>query len=105
MIQTSTSQDKGLKLQKGTHIWVNLITTSLFSRTLESWFILGKSSPFMAQQFRLVNYCNLPRNIVVIKTVDVCRFVHVVIFHTGLEKTSGRRGQTSKGLKHIFFTM
>ena len=26
-------------------IWVNLITTSLVSRTLESWFILGKSSP------------------------------------------------------------
>ena len=41
MIQTSTSQDKGLKLQKGTHIWVNLITTSLFSRTLESWFSKG----------------------------------------------------------------
>jgi len=33
---------------------------SLFSRSLESWFILGKSSPFMAQLFRLVNY-NLPR--------------------------------------------
>ena len=26
-------------------IWVNLITTSLFSLTLESWFISGKSSP------------------------------------------------------------
>ena len=25
----------------------------------ESWFILGKSSPFMAQQFRLVKYYNL----------------------------------------------
>ena len=29
---------------------------ALFSRTLESWFISGKSSPFMAQQFRLVKY-------------------------------------------------
>ena len=25
---------------------------SLFSRSLESWFMLGKSSPFMAQEFR-----------------------------------------------------
>ena len=34
---------------------------TLFSRTLESWFILGKSSPCEAQQFRLVKYDNLPR--------------------------------------------
>ena len=27
-----------------------------------SGFILGKSYPFMAQEFRLVNYYNLPRN-------------------------------------------
>ena len=32
---------------------------SLFSRTLESWWMLGKSSPFMAARFRLVNYDNL----------------------------------------------
>ena len=30
------------------NFWVNEITTSLFSRTLESWLMLGKSSPFMA---------------------------------------------------------
>ena len=34
---------------------------SLFSWTLESWLILGKSSPFMAARFRLVKYYNLPR--------------------------------------------
>jgi len=28
------------------------------------WFILGTSSPFMAQQFRLVKYYNLPRYMV-----------------------------------------
>ena len=39
-----------------TYIWVNFITTSLFSRSLESWLGFGKSSPFMAQQFRLVKY-------------------------------------------------
>ena len=38
------------------------ITTSLFSRSRESWFILGKSSPFMAQQFRLVKCYHLPSN-------------------------------------------
>ena len=27
----------------------------------KSWFILGKSSPFMAASFRLVKYYNLPR--------------------------------------------
>ena len=27
------------------HISGKIITTSLFSRTLETWFILGKSSP------------------------------------------------------------
>ena len=42
--------------------WVNFITTrTLFDRTLESWLDCGKSSPAMAQEFRLVNYCNLPR--------------------------------------------
>ena len=25
------------------------------------WFILGKSSPFMAELFSLAKYCNLPR--------------------------------------------
>jgi hypothetical protein len=30
--------------------WVNFITTSLFSRALESW--LGKSSPELAARFR-----------------------------------------------------
>ena len=34
---------------------------TLSSRTLESWFILGKSSPSMAELFRLVKYYNLPR--------------------------------------------
>ena len=37
---------------------------TLFSRALESWFILGKSSPFMAARFRLVTYYNLPRSLV-----------------------------------------
>ena len=41
-------------------IWVNFITTSLFSRSLESW-VYGKSSPAMVELFRLVNHYNLPR--------------------------------------------
>ena len=48
--------------QVKTSNWVNFITTSLFSRALESWFILGESSPFMAELFRLVKYYNLPRS-------------------------------------------
>ena len=39
---------------KPKYIWVNFITTSLFSRTLESWLLKG-NHPQMAQQFRLVN--------------------------------------------------
>ena len=43
-------------------LWGNLITTEACSpEPRESWFSLGKSSPFMAQRFRLVNYCHLPR--------------------------------------------
>ena len=30
---------------------------------VSSWFILGKWTPFMAQQFRLVKFCHLPHNI------------------------------------------
>ena len=38
---------------------------ALFSRALGIiWFILGKSSPFMAKLFRLVNYYNLSRYMV-----------------------------------------
>ena len=46
-----------------TTIWVDLITTSRVSRTGNDWLTLGKWSPFMAQQFRLVtvNYASLPR--------------------------------------------
>ena len=43
-----------------TYVWVNYKDRTLFSRSLESWFMLGKSSPFMAELFRLVNiiiYC------------------------------------------------
>ena len=29
--------------------------------TLKSWLDCGKSSPFMAARFRVVNYYNLPR--------------------------------------------
>ena len=29
----------------------------------KSWLICGKSSPFMAELFRLVNYYNLPRKL------------------------------------------
>ena len=36
-----------------------IITTSLFSRSLESWLRFGKSSQ-VAQHFRLVKYYNLP---------------------------------------------
>ena len=41
------------------YIWANYNDQTLFSRTLESWWILGKSSPFMAQQFRWVKYSGL----------------------------------------------
>ena len=38
------------------HFWVNLITTSLFSRTLESWSIRGMIPTYMVQHFRLVKH-------------------------------------------------
>ena len=43
------------------YIWVNFITTSHRDRALESWLVCGKSSPAMAELFRLVNYYNLLR--------------------------------------------
>ena len=47
-------------------IWVNLITTSLVSLTI---IIVSKGNdPQMAQQFRLVNYYNLPRSNIDIQT-------------------------------------
>ena len=42
-------------------IWVNLITTSLFSLT--GIMVHKGNHPQMAQQFRLVKYYNLPRSI------------------------------------------
>ena len=44
------------------YIWVDYN-----DRTLELWLICGKSSPFMAELFRLVNYYNLPRYIVILE--------------------------------------
>ena len=41
-------------------IWVNLITTSLFSRTLRMMVSKG-NHPQMAEPFRLVKYYNWPR--------------------------------------------
>ena len=38
-----------------------IITTSLRPSPGNHWFILGKSSPLMAELFRLVNYSNSPR--------------------------------------------
>ena len=32
-------------------------------RTLELWFILGKSSPFMAELFKLVKHYDLPSSV------------------------------------------
>jgi hypothetical protein len=43
-------------------IWVNYITPSLFSLTGNHGLFLG-NHPQMAQQFRLVKYYNLPRNV------------------------------------------
>ena len=43
-----------------TYIWVNSNDRTLWSRSLESWFMLGKSSPFMAELFRLVNIIIYP---------------------------------------------
>ena len=40
---------------------VNFSTTSLFDRALGIMFFDGKSSPLMAELFRVVKYCNLPR--------------------------------------------
>ena len=45
------------------HFWVNLITTSLISRTLESWLVRGTSSPCEAL-FGVSIYDNLPRMMV-----------------------------------------
>ena len=41
-------------------IWVNYNDLTVLPHW-KSWFISGKSSPFMAARFRLVNYYNLPR--------------------------------------------
>ena len=49
---------------------VNFITTSLFSRTLESWFILGKCYPQMTENFRLMKCYNLPRYM-------ICLYVYI----------------------------
>ena len=43
-----------------TYVWVNYNNRTLFSRSLESWFMSGKSSPFMAELFRLVNIIIYP---------------------------------------------
>ena len=44
---------------------IRLNDLTLFSRSLESWLILGRSSPFMAQHFRWVDFDNLPRSMMV----------------------------------------
>ena len=41
--------------------WVNFITTRRDRAPQMMVNGFGKSSPFMAELFRLVNYCNLPR--------------------------------------------
>ena len=41
--------------------WVNLITTSRRSPSLEMVVFIRKSSPFMAELCRFVKYSNLPR--------------------------------------------
>ena len=51
----------GVWLRHGPLVWINFITTSLFSRALESWFISGKWYPQMAELFRFVKYYYLPR--------------------------------------------
>ena len=54
-------EEPGIQNQKQephTKMW-GIITTSLFSRSLESWLRFGKSSQ-VAQHFRLVKYYNLP---------------------------------------------
>ena len=58
---------------------------TLSSRTLESWFILGKSSP--AELFRLVKYYHLPRYMVPIVTIDgyiygiYCIYIWYIYIH------------------------
>ena len=51
--------------EKITIIWVHAMVRPKpvrpSSRPGSSWFILGESSPFVAQQFRLLKYDNLPR--------------------------------------------
>ena len=39
--------------------WVNY--NDLTTTSLEMMVCIGKSFPFMAEKFRLVNYCDLPR--------------------------------------------
>ena len=42
------------------YLWVNYNELTVLPHW-KSWFIYWESSPFMAELFRLVNYCNLPR--------------------------------------------
>ena len=54
-----TSNDFATDVHPG-WIWINLITTSLFSRALGIMVSIG-NHPQMAARFRLVKYYNLPR--------------------------------------------
>jgi len=62
-----------------------IITTSLFSRTLESWWMLGKSSQ-MAELFRLVKYYNLPYIYIVyyIVSIVVLSLLLIVIINNNI---------------------
>ena len=51
----------GTAIYRNHYIWVNFITTSLFSRTLEIIVFIWEIIPFMALRFRSVKHDNLPR--------------------------------------------
>ena len=82
-------------------IWVNFITTSLFSRALEWWLILGESSQ-NGQLFRLVNYYNLPRYEHSIHNFNI--FIYLFIYHQWYTYSEVTKVQTGENISHIFLS-
>ena len=56
----------------GEEVWVNVIAPSLRPNSGNHGLILGKSSPFMAELFRLVNCSNLARQCININFISKC---------------------------------
>ena len=85
-------RSKDLKRYLWNHIdlWVYYsITTSLFDRALEIMVRIREIIPNMAELFRLVNYCNLPRSMDMV--------VSYIVFVEALEQHPWRKAMPKTG--------